>query len=138
MVFSTTGCSRDTGAVWLDDGSDNSTLLPENPECSVRPPRGTFKVDRKGRVSIPVSCPTGCRGGIELTAGRRYAALVGLADYFEVPAGKQRRISIALGELRRQYKRHHTIHVRVEIRVNKRDARYGEFVRAVRVVRVRL
>jgi hypothetical protein len=137
MVFSTTGCSRDTGAVWLDDGTDSSTLIPELPECRARPPQGTLKVDRKGRVAVPVSCPTGCRGGIEVTAGRRYADLIGLADFFEVPARKSRRISIDVGDLPKQFKRRGSILVRVEIRVNARDGGYG-YTRTVRVLRMKL
>lgn len=37
IVFSTRGCSADTGGVWVDDGTDNSVVpAPPPPQCSVR------------------------------------------------------------------------------------------------------
>jgi hypothetical protein len=135
-VFSTLGCSRDTGAVWMDDGSDPSVLIPELLECRARAPRGPLKVSRRGRVTVPVACTSGCRGGVVIRAGRRYDDELNFPVAFEAAARRTKAVPVEVGNLRRRFRGRRTINVRIEIRVNSRDG--GSYTRTQRVVKLKL
>ena len=122
VVFTTRGCSSDTGGVWIDDGAD-APPTPTQPQCAVRLGSATLRRSRKGVVNVPVTCPTGCRGSIEVRGGRRYGEWFkepfGPGDMFEAAAGQTVHVPMKLDEMPRRY-RGRTIKVRVAVRINQR------------------
>jgi hypothetical protein len=142
IVFSTSGCSTDTGGVWIDDGAD-SPPPPAQAECSVRIRDMTLRATPDGKVRVPVICPRGCRGAIQISGGRGYRqhfnspwVPYGSSDMFQRESGQAVRVPVNVGDLRKRYGRR-TLKVRVEVRINKRSASF-RFVRAVRYMKLRV
>lgn len=89
---------------------------------------------------MPVSCPTGCRGSIEIRGGRRYRDWFNLPfgpqDMFELAGGSRADVPVDLGSTRRRY-RGRTIKVRVHVRINQRVNPH-RVVGAVKYVKMRV
>ena len=137
IAFATSGCSTDTGGVWVDDGTGSPAPRASLTECSVRLPKSTLRVARNGTVRVPVSCPTGCRGAIHIRGGRRYQEEFNFADdMFEVAARGKLSVPVSVGLLRKRYGRR-TLHVRVEVRINQRVNQY-RYVRVVRNLKMQV
>jgi hypothetical protein len=134
LVYATMGCSADTGAVWVDDGTGAPQPGAALPECTVRAPRGPLKLDRKGVVQVPVTCPTGCRGSFAMSLSGGTNRPLGGVSAFQVPARGTRRFPITIGRLESPFNGHRWIPVRIEIRINKRSG--VGYVSVVKVVRV--
>jgi hypothetical protein len=103
----------------------------------------TLRAGHDGKVRVPVICPRGCRGAIEISGGRGYRqhfndawVPYGPNNMFQRESGQAVRVPVNVGDLRSRFGRR-TLNVRVEVRINKRSPSF-RFVRAVRHMKLRV